>query len=341
MAITHAFSNAQADATGTVTVWNGASTSSVVATNMVRPSDWNSAHVMAFSVTGNTTSGSTASGTDIYFAGSGPISLGATSNSIFVSAPAQTTLSYFENLPLNAVLSVTFGGSTNRVGPYALPLPVSADFLRIPVTGALTTTTFATGANAYGNTLGQSNTVWVNFYSLGTGASSQSLQYVTGASTTYAFEIQYSGTASTHSVTYNFTMPTLGGGSTSTQLTTSAQSSAVNEVPGGTTAFTAGKMFDMPFAASLSAGNYWVAVQRSSTTNVSNINFAAFPVMASQTNIGVGIFGSAAIGSIQLQQGNGIWTTNSNGTTTASMAMSQISSAASHLRPIVHLHRSA
>ncbi len=106
MAITHAFSNTIADATGTVTVWNGATTSTVPASVLVKPSDWNSAHAMAFTLTGNTTQNSTVSGTDILFAGSGNVSVGGSNGSIVISGPATgSTFTLTGNTTLNSTVS--------------------------------------------------------------------------------------------------------------------------------------------------------------------------------------------------------------------------------------------
>lgn len=97
MAVSHAFSNAIADFTGTFTGFNSqGSTTTIIATNIVRPSDWNSAHNQLYTLTGNTTGNSTASGTNVIFAGSGPISVGGSTNSIIISAPALGTNSFYE-----------------------------------------------------------------------------------------------------------------------------------------------------------------------------------------------------------------------------------------------------
>jgi hypothetical protein len=66
------------------------------ATSVVRPTDWNSAHSMAYSLAGNTLTNlnSTVSGTDIVFAASGDLSVGGTNGSIVFSAQ-QPVVSYF------------------------------------------------------------------------------------------------------------------------------------------------------------------------------------------------------------------------------------------------------
>jgi hypothetical protein len=67
MSVVHVKSNAVADFTGTVTVFNSqGSTGTAAATNLVRPSDWNSAHNFLQTISGNTGGdASTASGTNL------------------------------------------------------------------------------------------------------------------------------------------------------------------------------------------------------------------------------------------------------------------------------------
>jgi hypothetical protein len=70
MAVSHVKSNVIADFTGTVTVFNSqGSTATANATDVVRPSDWNSAHNQFVTISGNTAGQSTASGTNIVFGG--------------------------------------------------------------------------------------------------------------------------------------------------------------------------------------------------------------------------------------------------------------------------------
>lgn len=70
-AVSHAKSDTIGDVTGTVTVYNSAgATTTVAATDLVRPSDWNSAHNQYLTLAGNTAGdASTWSGTNLVFAG--------------------------------------------------------------------------------------------------------------------------------------------------------------------------------------------------------------------------------------------------------------------------------
>jgi hypothetical protein len=123
MAVSHVFSNAIGDFTGTITGFNSqGSTTTIVGTNLVRPSDWNSAHNQFYTLTGNTTGNSTASGTNVIFAGSGPISVGGSTGTIIISAPAAATNSFYEirRMAWNPV-ATQFGSNQPLIYPIYVP----------------------------------------------------------------------------------------------------------------------------------------------------------------------------------------------------------------------------
>ncbi len=251
--------------------------------------------------------------------------------------------SFYQHPPLinNTNTMSVGGGSSNYVQPFVLPYGVSASYIRMPVSMSLASTTFTTGAAGYGASVAQSNTLWFNIYTRGGGASSLSLQYLTQASATWAFQISYSGTASTHTVSYNVTFPTLGGTS-STQMTSSQQSSAVNQVPAGTSNFQSFRYFDIPFATSLSAGNYYMALQRSSTTGGgSNIGLGISAMIVTQHNSSIGVPNQASNSSNHLVPYLGSWSTNSLGATTSSIGKASISTLGSHPVAVFQIIREA
>ena len=93
MAISHIKSNTIGDFTGTVTVFDSlGSTVTAAATDLVRPSDWNSAHNLFYTLAGNTAGSSAVSGTDVAWVGGNNVTLSAdTANSrIVISAFNQT-----------------------------------------------------------------------------------------------------------------------------------------------------------------------------------------------------------------------------------------------------------
>ena len=345
MAVSHVKSLTIADWTGTVTVGNSTGgTQTIAATNLWRPSDNNSAHNQFYTLAGNTTLSSTASGTNVVFAASGALTLIGSSDTIVFSAPRQDILSTFQNVQaINNTATVSFGGgSSHVVFPFLLPQDGSFSYVRLPMSMSLASTTFTTGAAGYGSSVAQSNTLWFNIFTQGTGASSRSIQFLTRASTTWAFQISYSGTSNSHTVSYNVTFPGAEGVSGSTQMTSSQASASINEVPAGTSNFVSFRYVDLPFATSLSAGNYFVGLQRSSTTaGGSNINLGVSALIVTQHNSSIGIPNQASSSSNQLVPYLGVWSTNSAGQTTSSMARSQISTAQSHPIPVFQMIREA
>lgn len=119
MAVSHVYSNTNADATGTLTIWNGATTSSVVASDLVKPSDWNSAHNQLMTLSGNTSGSSTLSGTNIVFGGTNGITLSASSAvgaaTLWVRGNDRT-LNYFPKEPVAMATSTYVSGTSGGTG---------------------------------------------------------------------------------------------------------------------------------------------------------------------------------------------------------------------------------
>jgi hypothetical protein len=85
MAISHVKSDTVADFTGTITGFNSVGgTETIAATALVRPSDWNSAHNMYMTLSGNTAGASTLSGTNIVLAGGSNITLSANGSTVSI-----------------------------------------------------------------------------------------------------------------------------------------------------------------------------------------------------------------------------------------------------------------
>ena len=116
MSIKHLFSNGVADATGTLTIWFGATTATVAASNIVLPSHWNSEHNLLYRITGNTFGSNTLQGTEIYFGASGGLSIEASTDgagsTLWFEAAGAPNRSYIEimqgeRLTSNVALSAT------------------------------------------------------------------------------------------------------------------------------------------------------------------------------------------------------------------------------------------
>ena len=124
MSVRHILSSPVADFTGTVTVFNSAGvTVTANATEIVRPSDWNSAHNQFLTLSGNTAGASTLSGSNLVFQGGNGIVLSATDQTIVISASDQSVQT--QNMvslqgSTGAVVfansnGLTFGGNANTI----------------------------------------------------------------------------------------------------------------------------------------------------------------------------------------------------------------------------------
>lgn len=187
MTIVHVKSNAIADFTGTITGFNSqGSTTTIAATNLVRPSDWNSQHNQLYTLAGNTTNASTVSGTNVPIHATGGISIGGSNGSIIISAPAPETATMW--FPFNEAVNVVgqMGQGVMQIVP--LPGPRAADVLHadrvaFPVH-------FSNSSNSTGSA---TLSMWMGMYTKT--ASTLSLLY----STSGTVGVSYNGSASSAS----------------------------------------------------------------------------------------------------------------------------------------------
>jgi hypothetical protein len=139
MAVSHIKSNIVPDWTGTVTVGNSSGgTQTVAATDLVRPVDWNSAHNQFYTLTGNTTGNSTASGTNVLFAGSGGISIGGSTGTIIISSPV---LGLYRNSGQVTAAATAQGNSLVSIQPIMIPYHLAASEFETPMSINVATTT--------------------------------------------------------------------------------------------------------------------------------------------------------------------------------------------------------
>ena len=255
-------------------------------------------------------------------------------------------LSYFENAPFNhqTIAHVMGGGSTSYVHPFVLPLPLSASYIRMPISMSLAS---ATAPNSSGTYSAKMRTTFVAVvYSLGVGASSRSLQFVASGSLPMGLDmtVSMSANSSRHTVSQQLTYGIEGTTSSfSTSYSTSTNSAII--ASSLLSDFTAYHYLDIPFDNSLSAGAYWMATGWSSTTSTQSFALTGASFISTmwgitQPNIAFGNFGVATASSNALQWGVGSFTTNAIGTT-ASIPLSAISSSSSHLRPPFQMVRMA
>lgn len=167
MSITHFKSDTIADFTGTVTVYDQlGSTQTVAATDLVRPSDWNSQHYINYALSGNTAGSSQISGLDITLVGGANIILsadtagsklvfsaggGAGDGGNFIAAGTRTAGSNSTVLFSNAN-GVTFGLDSPNGSVFTLDFGSSS----LAGTGFTSTTTAGTEIEGTLNTAGLS-----------------------------------------------------------------------------------------------------------------------------------------------------------------------------------------
>jgi hypothetical protein len=269
----------------------------------------------------------------LVFSSANNISFGLAGNTLtaLYSPPA---ISYYENIPaIQNLASFAFSSNTNFIQPFAIPYNLSLSYIRVLLSNAFVSTTFATaaGTNTYGVT--QGNTWWANIYTQGTGANTSLLQLLAQSSATMEIRGRFdvSGATNSQFYTYSITYPVTGS-TASTAVNTQSSLANVNIATGQLSNFNSNRFLDIPFATSISQGQYWIAFARSSTTatagsnlmsnwRYNNSNFGVSQINSSFANMGT----TAAS---PLQIGLGSFSVNA-GTTTSTVTVSNISSAAS------------
>ena len=354
MPVTHVKSNTIADAAGTVTFWDGATTQSAVATNLVRPSDWNSAHNLQYNISGNTSGTSSMSGSDIVFGATNGITLSASTAvgaaTMWIVGPPYH--SSWGNGPLVAstVQTITNSGSVSTALGLKIPYPVSAAFLRIPV--LMTTGSTTVGSTANITISAELRSTWnAVLYVNGTGASSKSLtSYASGsAGFTWRNNYQVGAASNNQSCTQGYSYAFEG---TDTNTTTSYTVNAINIAISSTfwTNFTTARFIDINFANSIAAGEYVLVIGHVTATALTT-NIAGASVISagnfrysqhygnSQANIAWAGMG-AGVSSQSLAMMAGSFSTTATGTT-AGFPLTNITTSASHVIPLIMFQRFA
>ena len=202
MAVSHIKSDTIGDFTGTITGFNSqGSTTTIAATDLVRPVDWNSAHNQFYSLTGNTTGNSTASGTNVLFAGSGGISVGGSTGTIVFSVQPNYTASFFEPevFGSSTYTTETQANGTVYFRPFYLNNYLAAWHLNIPhqvTSQSATTMSFSASVSSQTSSSGSGSwglsgtALFLSRVSTGTAANSS--QIITFKSNTYSISQGYS-----------------------------------------------------------------------------------------------------------------------------------------------------
>jgi hypothetical protein len=132
--ISHVKSNVIADFTGTVTVNNSqGSTATVAATDLVRPSDWNSIHNQTVFLAGaQTASASSAAGSDVYLSGMGGVTLQGNGSTVGISVAPQTMVDW-QWQPPGAISSSAITLGSASIQNFYIPQAIKFTRVRIPV----------------------------------------------------------------------------------------------------------------------------------------------------------------------------------------------------------------
>ncbi len=272
--ISHVKSNTIADFTGTVTVGNSSGgTQTVAATNLVRPSDWNSSHAQTIALAGSELYG------EPYFEPYAP--LGST-----LSAPGVNTW-FFD--------------------PFHLPHTLGSgqlNFLAADAAGFLNGTTLS-AASSGSNTISQTILTQVALYTLGTGANSTRLSSIWSKEISIlATWERRVGTTTTSQLTasnyLSLSFPsqwnisgavTYGSTSQSGTLSVGAStmvSSSINSIISGAVAYVSGSKFmPIPFDTTLAADFYVMGMMIRSTSASAGTNYTLGTAFSTQSMVGI------------------------------------------------------
>jgi hypothetical protein len=335
MAVSHVYSNTNADATGTVTIWYGATTSALSATNLVRPSDWNSAHNQYVTISGNTSGSSTMSGTNIVFGGTNGITLSASSAAgaatmWIVGAPALSTYAPFNAIGMSTATVAAGNATSGPVSLYYFPVaaPVSAGIMNMMFSASFTTNGTSSGRQTMG--------IGMAIYTRGTGANSTTI----GSFASASFSIGVTGNNST----YTFNQPT------STAYTGYGTGSTTSAGVSITSGYTGAKMFGFPINTLMTPGDYWIGLIATNSTSSVNVGLTLSYVGAIMNNqqtalAPIGSFSSAySLGHDpaggRWYVGNGSWTSAGSVTMVpVSIAFTSVSAGGATVMPMINFWR--
>ena len=299
--------------------------------------------VPTISIVGNTAGNTTQGNLSLVLAGGPNITLSCATAAgvitVSVSAAAAggagAARSYFQWPEENANSSaIQVSGSSKYLLPFRVPWDLSVSYLRLPVTlsavGSVAATTTQVNQTV-GLTI--SSTFQLAVYTLGVGANSRSLQsyFTTSNSWVQQATIRAGAVGSNWSSGHTISYPGEGGAATNFTLSAGATSASRTMQSSQLSNFTNLRFLDLPFATSFSAGCYWLAWNSSTSMStsvsafMSTLRILGSNIIVSQPAQSINLLGVATNSSNLYHMGLGNWSTNSIGTTTASIALSQLS----------------
>jgi hypothetical protein len=275
------------------------------------------------------------------FANGNGVSFGLDGSTITasVAAAAANTISYWDNIAAltNTAPASLYGAAAVAayIQPAVIPAALSISYVRIPVTVGLTSTSFTTAANtSYAQNF--SAGIHIGVY---TQNNATRLSLLASSSVTSQFSAQVTAgvVGSQYTVNQTITYPVLG----ATSSFTHSYATNLTRIDLYTTQFSdfAGfRHLDIPFATSLAASNYWIAVGGFSsagttgTANITDWRIQASAVGIINSNAGMADMGAGTASSDFIRFGQG-QILGAAGALPNSRAYSAISTISSHLAP--------
>jgi hypothetical protein len=283
-------------------------------------------------------------------AGASGISISTNGSTISIYQPAMSYLPtplpvMYTTQTVNAHMQ-----STSQVFPIYMPENLSFAYIRMLQSLSLSSmASIATTANFTRTVLSQAGTFNFVLYARGVGANSLSLQSIGSTQHTSGLNVVVTANAngSQWTMSNNFSFPNSATASTGYTTGYATTLSNLNASSTHLASINGLQFMEFPFASSLSAGNYWMAIglttgalTTAQTASYSRFSIAQSFAGAPQTNQVFSQLGSGGAASIQAQFGIGSFTTAGGGTT-GSMPISAVSSQASHIIPWVTFARIA
>jgi len=293
-------SNAAADYTGLVTLNNqSGGTTTAQGTDLIRPSDWNSAHTYTIGLSASEIA-------SIFAAGSGLSSTTAAGGITFGAA----TSAYFEPFPLpntNSTLSAPVNGSLYIDGPYEIPNGLGKGVLNVLVSnaagylnGSVLQAAVTGSVTAY-----QTFYDWLALYSQGAGANTTRLESVwTGCASILAtWTIGVTSTSSNQirvsnqlSLSFPSQFDSTGGqtyGTTSQSKSLSSQvstwaSTTINSFISTAAAYVSGARMDIiALSNTIAPGIYWLGHLLHSTSSTTGTGYGAMTAIQAHSRLGL------------------------------------------------------
>jgi len=164
VSVSHIKSNIIPDFTGTVTQFDSlGQTVTVAATDLVRPSDWNSVHNQFFTLTGNTNNASTVSGTNVVLSGGNGVTLIGSNSVIGFSVANQSVVPGIQSIQVsnttyttgNVIFSNANGASFGSSAGGAVTLSYTVPAAQTGISGIqVSDTTYTSGTVTFRNANG-------------------------------------------------------------------------------------------------------------------------------------------------------------------------------------------